>query len=137
MSETAKPLPIQDSLSRPWFEAAAEGKLLIQRCAACGKFQFYPRVHCVHCFAADPEWHEASGRGTLHTYSVIYQTPNPEFAGDCPYVLAIIDLEEGVRMTSRLIDVPEEAIACDMPVRVTFGETDGVALPLFTAAEAS
>jgi uncharacterized OB-fold protein len=137
MSESAKPLPILDGLSRQWFEAAAEGRLLIQRCTACGRFQFYPRVHCVHCFAADPEWHEASGKGTLHTFRVIYQSANPEFAEDCPYVLAIVDLEEGVRMTSRVVDVAEEDIACDMPLRVTFGETDGVALPLFTAAEAS
>jgi len=132
MSDT-KPQPILDQVSREWFDAAREGKLLIQRCAACERFQFYPRAHCIHCFAGRPEWHEASGRGRLHTFSVVYQTPNPEFADDCPYVLAIVDLEEDVRMTSRLVDVAEEDIACDMPVTVTFGGWDELSLPFFTA----
>jgi uncharacterized OB-fold protein len=126
--------PIPDEHSRAYWDAAAEGRLLIQRCTACGAHQFYPRRHCASCLAADPEWVQASGRGRLHTYSVVHRTPNPEFAGETPYVFAIVALDEGVRMSARVVDVPHERLACDMPVRVVFatGE-DGVTHPSFTA----
>lgn len=130
-----RPLPIEDALTRAWLEAAADGRLLIQRCAACERFQFYPRAHCARCFAPEPAWHEASGRGRLHTYSIVRWTPNEEFAADCPYVLAIVELEEGVRVTSRVVDVPHEALRCELPLTVRFAERDGVTLPVFTATD--
>jgi uncharacterized OB-fold protein len=107
VTEPRRPLPILDARSRVFFEAAVEGRLLIQRCRSCSSYQFYPRAHCTRCFATDPEWVEASGRGTLHTFSIVRRTPNPEFSADCPYVFAIVDLEEGVRLTANLVDVEE------------------------------
>jgi hypothetical protein len=126
--------PIADDHSRAYWEAAADGRLLIQRCAACGEHQFYPRRHCAACLAPDPEWVQARGTGRLHTYSVVHRTPNAEFAGDAPYVFAIVALDEGVRMSARVVETPHEQLACDMPVRVVFttGE-DGVTYPNFTA----
>lgn len=129
-----RPLPILDAVSRPWFEAAAEERLLIQRCAACERFQFYPRAHCVHCHAPEPASFEATGRGRLHSFTVVRYTPNEEFAADCPYVFALVELEEGVRMTSRVVDVAFEALRCDMPLVVRFDERDGLTLPVFTVA---
>jgi uncharacterized OB-fold protein len=131
-----RPLPILDSRSRVFFDAAAEGKLLIQRCASCGVHQFYPRAHCTRCFAPDPDWVEASGRGALHTFSIVHRTPNEEFAEDCPYVFAIVELEEGVRMTANLVDVDLRDLRCDMPVQVVFRESpDGsITLPQFTSS---
>jgi uncharacterized OB-fold protein len=125
--------PVLDELSRAWYDAAREERLLIQRCTRCERYQFYPRSLCVHCGADAVEWHEASGRGRLHTFSVVHYTPNEEFSPDCPYVFAIVELEEGVRMATRLVDVEHEAIVCDMPVRVTFGGWDDLVLPFFTA----
>ena len=87
--------PLTDQFSQAYWNAAREGTLLIQLCRTCGRYQFYPRGHCVHCFAPDPEWTPASGRGRLHTYTIVQRTPNAEFAADCPYVLAIIELDEG------------------------------------------
>jgi hypothetical protein len=111
--------PLTDQFSQGYWNAAREGTLLIQRCRTCGRYQFYPRGHCVHCFAPDPEWTPASGRGRLHTYTIIERTPNAEFAADCPYVLAIIELEEGPRMTARIIGKADD-LACDQHVHVVF-----------------
>jgi uncharacterized OB-fold protein len=126
--------PIPDEHSRAYWDAAADGRLLIQRCSACATHQFYPRRHCVTCFADEPAWVEARGTGRLHTFSVVHRTPNAEFAGDAPYVFAIVELDEGVRVSTRIVDTPHEQLACDMPVRVVFGTTaDGFTLPEFTA----
>lgn len=117
--EPAKPRPLADEHSSVYWTAAAQRRLLIQRCGACGAHQFYPRRHCRACFASDPEWVQARGTGRLHTFSVVHKSANPEFAGDCPYVLAIVELDEGVRVTARILG-PPEGLACDAPVRVTW-----------------
>jgi uncharacterized protein len=111
--------PLTDQFSQAYWEAAREGTLLIQRCAACGRYQFYPRGHCAGCFAPDPEWAPASGRGRLHTYTVVRRTPNAEFAADCPYVLAIVELDEGPRITARITG-DADGLACDQRVHVVF-----------------
>ena len=125
-----KPGPLPDALTRPYWDAAAEGRLLVQRCEACGEHQWYPRAHCIACGAGEPAWVEAAGTGRLHTFSVLHKTPNPEFAADLPYVLAIIELDEGVRVSANVVDVDHGVLACDLPVRVVF--VDG--LPCFTGA---
>ena len=118
-----KPRPLPDEHSQRYWDALSAGRLLIQRCRVCGAHQFYPRRHCTGCFAADPEWIEARGTGRLHTFSVLHRSANPEFAGDCPYVLGVVELDEGVRLTAR-IDVPIEALACDLPVRLARVDPD-------------
>ena len=123
-----KPRPIADELTQPYWDAAADGRLLIQRCAACERHQWYPRAHCVVCGAADPAWVEAKGTGRLHTFTVLQKTPNPEFQGDLPYVLAIVELDEGVRVSANVVGVDHDALRCEMPLQVTF--LDG--LPCFT-----
>ena len=90
--------------SEPFFDAAREGRLLIQQCTACGEHQFYPRKICIHCGSPDVEWVEASGTGTVHTFTVIHQQGMPGWRDEVPYVAAIIDLEEGVRMTSNVVE---------------------------------
>lgn len=129
-----KPVPLTDELSRQYWDAARSGTLLIQRCSACDTHQFYPRRHCATCFAPNPEWVAASGRGALHTFSVIYRSTNPEFADDCPYVFAIVELEEGVRMATRIVDGAPERLRCDAPVRVAWTDDDPP-LPVFVLEE--
>jgi hypothetical protein len=124
-----------DSLSSEFYEAAAEGRLLAQRCQACQRLQFYPRARCTACHSDALEWHELAGRGVVHTFSVVHYTPNAEFAGDQPYVLAIVDLDEGVRMTGRVVNIEPGNVVCDMPVTVVFHEREGVTLPWFAPAE--
>jgi uncharacterized OB-fold protein len=127
-----KPRPIADGLTQPYWDAAADGRLLVQRCSACERYQWYPRAHCVVCGAADPAFVEAKGTGRLHTFTVLQKTPNPEFQGDLPYVLAIVELDEGVRVSANVVGVDHAALRCEMPLQVTF--VDG--LPCFTGVEA-
>lgn len=135
MTDTFSPLPVMDSVSKPWFEAAAEGRLLIQRSTSTGKYQWYPRAHVVGTLETDLEWAEAAGTGRIYSFTIVHKTPNAEFAGETPYVLALVELDEGVRLTTRIVETPLEDIACDLPVTVVFSQvTDGVTLPYFKAA---
>lgn len=128
-----KPVPLTDRLSEVYWQAARAQRLLIQRCAACGSHQFYPRSHCRSCLAADPEWVQASGRGRLHTFSVVYRSTNPEFAGDCPYVFGIVELDEGVRLSTRIIHTPIDQLACDAAVEIAWPpQPTEPPLPVFT-----
>jgi hypothetical protein len=128
--------PITDELSKEWFSAAAEGRLLIQRCADCSQNQFYPRRICKHCGSVAVEWLEASGDGRLHTFSVVHRTPNAEFDPLTPYVFAIVELAEGPRMATNIVDVPHVDLRCDMPVRAVFPDpgADQLVFPCFTGA---
>jgi len=133
MTEMDSILPVQDAVSAPWFEAAAKGKLLLQRDPATKQPQFYPRGHVLGAPEREPEWFEASGRGRLHTFTVVKRSLHKQFA--VPFTLAIVELEEGPRMTSWIVDVPEDQLACDMPLKVVFREIHpGLTMPCFTKA---
>jgi uncharacterized OB-fold protein len=119
--------------SGPFFDAARESKLLIQRCTACGEHQFYPRKICTHCGDPGVEWVQASGRGTVHTYTVIHRGI-PGWMEEGPYVAAIIDLEEGVRMTSNVVECAPSDVRVGLPVEVTFVDEGEYVLPRFRPA---
>jgi uncharacterized OB-fold protein len=106
-SEWQRPKPGPDAFERPFFEAAARGELLYQRCPKCGHGQFYPRAVCTAC-GADPEWAQASGRGTVHTYTIVRQNGMPPFKDELPYVVAMVELPEGVRMMGNVTDCADE-----------------------------
>jgi uncharacterized OB-fold protein len=128
---TDRPLPKADPVTAPFWEATLHGELLIQRCPACGWRQFYPRALCTAC-AATPEWEVASGRGVVHTFSVVRQNPAPPFRQWRPYTVAIVELDEGVRMMTELIGVAAADVAIGMEVEVAFvPAADDVALPFF------
>ena len=132
-------LPVPDLETAPYWEAAANGKLLIKRCNACGNPFFYPRAACPRCWSTDTTWLEASGRGTVYTFTVVHQNDLPPFRDRLPYVVAEIDLEEGVRMTSNVEGVDPDAVRCGMPVTVAFrseqrSEDETVAIPIFRPA---
>jgi uncharacterized protein len=105
--------------------------LRIQRCDACGRAVFYPRALCPHCHADALSWIVASGRGTLYSYTVVHQAFGP-FATETPFFVAIVELEEGVRMMTRIIDAPRERIAIGAAVQVTFEQVgEDLTLPYF------
>ncbi len=133
MSEAVtKPVPIPDSISAPFFDGARQGRLMLQCCAACGKWSFPVRERCPHCFAAKLEWRQASGRGTLYTFAIMHQVMNPGFAGAVPYNIAQIDLEEGVRMTSNVVGIPNNALKIGMKLEAIFEDVgQDVSLPKF------
>ena len=136
MSETArsrpKPLPVVTEESRPFWDGCREGKLLLQYCDACQHYQFYPRLYCMQCAAKELRWLEVSGRGVVYSYTVIRQNKSPEFVDDVPYNLAIIQLEEGPRMMSNIVDIDLDDLRVDLPVAVVFDPvSDTISLPRF------
>ncbi|MFE5792200.1 Zn-ribbon domain-containing OB-fold protein [Streptomyces sp. NPDC056503] len=126
--------PDIDAFTRAYWDAAAEGRLLLRRCRACARPHHYPREFCPHCWSEDVDWEPASGRARLYTWSVVHRNDLPPFGDRVPYVAAVVDLAEGPRMMTEVVDVPEGDLRVDMELEVAFrtGE-DGVAVPVFTA----
>ncbi|MFD6074906.1 Zn-ribbon domain-containing OB-fold protein [Streptomyces hydrogenans] len=126
--------PDIDAFTRPYWDAAAEGRLLLRRCRACTRPHHYPREFCPHCWSEDVDWEPASGRATLYTWSVVHRNDLPPFGERVPYVAAVVDLAEGPRMMTQVVDVPEDDLRADMALEVVFRTgDDGVAVPVFTA----
>lgn len=111
MTDYSLIMPVRDATSEPWFAGVAEGKFLIQRDPETGTPFFYPRAYVPGHPGREPEWMEASGRGTLYSYTIVEKSVHPEFRDMTPFTLAIVALEEGPRVTSWLVDVPEDRIA--------------------------
>jgi uncharacterized OB-fold protein len=131
-------LPVADQETAPYWEAAGQGKLLIKQCRSCGKPFFYPRTYCPSCWSGETEWREASGRGRVYTFTTVYQNDLPPFRDRVPYVVAVVELDEGVRMTANVEGCPAEEVRCDMSVQVAFREEqrddETIALPVFRPA---
>jgi len=138
VDEFATPNPVPQPESRAFWEGAARGELRIPQCTACGRPHFYPRRFCPYCHADGIQWVRASGRGALHSFTIVHRAFVPRFAGSIPYVPALIDLDEGVRMPSRLLhDAPDPAaIRIGMRVSVRFVDAaDGLKVPVFAPAD--
>ncbi|MFJ3650561.1 Zn-ribbon domain-containing OB-fold protein [Streptomyces murinus] len=116
-------LPEGDAFTRPYWAAAADGRLLIRRCAACGRAHHYPREFCPHCWSEDVAWEQATGRATLYTWSTVHRNDLPPFSARTPYIAAVVDLAEGPRMMTQVVDAEEAELSAGMPLRVAF--TDG------------
>lgn len=124
-------LPAPDNASRHYWQSAADGQLIVQRCTACGRYQFYPRALCIAC-SGETEWVPAVGRGTLHTFTVIRQNRSDAFAALLPYAVGIVELEEGVRMMSNIIDCDVEQLRVDMDLEVVLiRAAEDVGLPFW------
>ncbi|UNO41419.1 Zn-ribbon domain-containing OB-fold protein [Streptomyces sp. MST-110588] len=115
-------LPEIDAFTRPYWDAAGEGRLLLRRCRAdgCGAAHHYPRELCPYCWSEDVVWEEASGLATLYTWSVVHRNDLPPFAGRLPYVAAVVDLAEGPRMMTEVTDCAEGNLRIGMRLRVHF-----------------
>ena len=131
MTAPARPSSRQSDLARPYWEAAAEGRLLLQCCAACGKVRHYPRLLCDSCYSDAVDWKEASGRGTIHSWTVAHHAFHPAFAAELPYALVTVDLDEGAaRWRCRSVN---RCKAVSRPARVESiwcsrrGRTEGLA----------
>ena len=132
-----KPVPVAQPESDEYWQAAARGELLVQSCSDCSESQFYPRNFCINCSSRNVEFKKASGRATLYTFTIVHQPPHPGFADDVPYIAAIVELEEGVRMPTNIVGIePEpENLSIGMPLVVEFERvSDTVALPKFRPA---
>ena len=124
-TERTYPEPAINLETEAYWAAAKEGKLILKKCNACGETHFYPRAICPHCLSGDTEWYEASGKGTIYTYSVMRRGPTP-------YAIAYVTLEEGISMMTNIVDCDYDALAVGQAVEVTFRATEGdQALPVF------
>ena len=122
------PAPEANPETRSFWEAAADGRLLIGKCRSCGKPHYYPRAICPLCGSDATEMVQASGRGVVYSYSVMRRVP-------VPYALAYVTLEEGVTMMTNLVDCDLDAIRIGQRVRLVFKPTDGgPPVPMFTPA---
>lgn len=127
--------PSPDAL--PFWQAANRHELRLPYCLECRAFFFYPRPRCPRCGAGPVDWRRCSGRGRVYTYCIQYQTAVPGLEQAVPFVTAIIELDEGPRLMSFLVDVAPnpDSVRCDMPVEVTFiSLPDGQNLPVFRPA---
>ena len=116
--------PLVEDESQPYWDALVDGRLLIKHCNDCGRFHSYPRPFCPHCWSDAVEWHEACGRGRVYTYSTVYVNDLPPFGPEAPYVAAIVELEEGPRVMTRLVDCTKDDITIDMPVLLDVQQFD-------------
>jgi hypothetical protein len=122
------------ALDRAFFEAAARGELLYQRCDACGHRQFHPRLLCTAC-GGDVGWVTASGRGVVHTFTIVRQNGEAPFRDELPYAVAMIELDEGVRMMGNVTGCPVEGVCIGMPVEAYAVECgEGLAVPFWRRA---
>ena len=132
-----KPVPVPQGESDYYWEKAKAHELWLRNCDDCDQAYFYPRDICPHCFSRNTSWIQASGKGTLHTFAIVHRAPTPAFRDDAPFVVAMVDLEEGARMPTNLVEVePDPAnITIGMAVEVVFEDiTDEIALPKFKPA---
>ncbi len=127
--------PDIDDFTRPWWDAAAEGRLLVRRCAACGRAHHYPREFCPLCWSEDVAWEQASGRAALYTWSVVHRNDLPPFGARTPYTAAVVDLAEGPRMMTEIVGCAEADLRIGMDLEVAFREEGGgVVVPVFRPA---
>ena len=135
MAEWKKPLPTVTGETMPFWDACRRGELLIQKCNGCSEYQFYPRGICAGCWTTDIAWARASGRGTVWTFTVTGQNRTPGFAEEVPYVVALVELEEGVKLFTNIVECDPREVKIGMPVEVTFVQaTDRISVPYFKPA---
>jgi uncharacterized protein len=130
-----KPIPLPDEASRPFFEGAREHRLMIQQCTTCGAVMWPVASRCDNCLNPTVCWVQASGKGTLYTFSLMHQVYHAGFASEVPYNVAQVDLEEGLRVISTIVGCSNAELRIGMALEVTFADiTDAVSLPKFQPA---
>jgi len=131
-AQIAKPLPEADDASRPFWDGAMEGRLMLMRCADCKAWRLPSRHHCDQCLSSDSTWEQASGRGVVRTFGIMHQKYHPAF--EVPYNITIVELAEGPRITTNLVGISNADIRVGMPVVVDWERHSDVALPKFRPA---
>lgn len=129
---TMKPLPEITDFNTPYFQGAAQGELRVRKCLRCAARFRFTHYLCPNCWSDELGYETVSGRGTITHFCIVYQAPYPSFEPDCPYVIVLVELDEGVRMMSNLVGCPPEEARIGARVQVTFEQRGPVTLPMFT-----
>ena len=135
MSDYAKPIPTPSEDSQPYWEAARNHELKLQQCRECSAFRFPPAEVCSECTSEAYDWKPVSGKGRVFSFVIYHRAYHPGFQDEIPYVVGVIELDEGARMLSNVIGCKPEEVRCDMPVEVAFEDiTEEMSLPKFRPA---
>jgi uncharacterized OB-fold protein len=137
MDAYEKLVPSPTPETQPYWDGLLQGRLRLQRCADCGKIRHYPRPMCDACWSMNTDWVDASGTGTVHSWTITHYAFHPGFKGDLPYVLLTVDLPEGVRMNAQARGIDPSQLRVGLPVVVAFDPVKAdLTLPVFKAAPA-
>ncbi len=120
----SKPVPSPTPVTQPFWDGLREGQVRLQQCNACERWIHYPRSRCPNCLSADVSWHEVNGVGEVYTYTVTEQPTAPHFADEVPQKLAVVELPQGVRLTTTLVNVAVSDIRIGMAVKPYFDALD-------------
>jgi len=130
-----RPVPEPDEWSQPFFDGTLRGELMLQHCGACGRWMWPAKVRCIECLADGLQWQAASGLGTLYSFTLVHQLVHPGFRGEMPYNLALVDLDEGVRIQTSIVGVPNDELSIGTRVSAVFvPASDEIAVPMFEPA---
>lgn len=134
MSDLPTPEPAVNVETQPFWSAATEGRLVLARCDRCESVIWYPRQFCPRCHTTDVSWFDASGRGHVYSFTIVRQAP-PPWRDSLPYVIAYVELDEGPRVLTNIVDVDVREVVVGAEVRVVFDRSaEGVGVPRFTLA---
>lgn len=137
MTSAPRPRPTRPDYEQPYWEAARRHELLLQRCTRCQQLRYPFSPVCPDCLTEDADWIPASGRGSLCSWITFRQAFQPYFSDKVPYVVALVDLEEGPRLHANLVGADPATLAIGQPVEVTFEDVDDeLSLPQFKPAGA-
>lgn len=137
MGAYGKLVPSPTPETQPYWDGLNERRLRLQRCVDCGKVRHYPRPVCDACWSMKAEWIDASGRGTVHSWTETHHAFHPGFKGELPYVLLTVDLPEGVRMNAQARGIDVASLRIGLPVVIGFETVkEDLTLPVFEAAPA-
>jgi uncharacterized OB-fold protein len=127
-------MPTSTPETAPFWDACNRGVFLLQKCNACGKFQYHYRAHCCHCMSTDIADYESTGKGTVWTFSTVYKNANLG-KGHGPYVVGMVELEGGTRVFGNILGIDPEEVHIGLPVEVAFSKSEnGQHIPVFVAA---
>jgi uncharacterized protein len=133
--QNSLPLPTVNADGETFWASAKEERLCLQRCISCHTYRYPPGYLCRHCGSPDSEWVEVSGRGIIYSFSIVRRGPTPEFSSITPYILALVQLEEGPRMMAHILEDAQDRVSIGDRVSVVFEERrDGVKIPQFRRA---
>ena len=129
----AGPLPVPDPVTKPFWDSLRAHAMQLQRCVECDRFVYYPRPLCPKCSSANLVWTPVSGRGSVHAFTIPYRHPDPAFGTRVPYVVVLVELEEGARMLANLVEVEPgpESVSVGLPVEIVYDDRESVTLPAF------
>ncbi len=130
--ESKKPLPRIDEESRWFWEACARHELVLQKCGSCGTIRYYPRAICTKCLSAEVVYVRSAGRGTVYTFTVTHQNQAAGFRDELPYVMAYVQLDEGPRVLTNVVETPVDQVSIGLRVEVVFDDVDeSLSIPKF------